>query len=110
VLYRGIATYALLDLLSTCFTQPTYKDSAYLTRNPSNMPIFVDNDPKPHDDQPTSLAGIAAQFDTDAGNEDSPLTGHFQEQEGKEEREEWDKRQLTAAVKEALKKSEKSKK
>jgi hypothetical protein len=74
------------------------------------MPIFVDNNPKPNDDQITSLADIAAQFDNDAGNEDSPLTEEFHGKESKEEREEWDKRHLTTAVKEALKKSEKSKK
>jgi hypothetical protein len=74
------------------------------------MPIFVDNNPKPHGDEPTSLADIAAQFDNDAGNEDSPLTEEFHEKESKEEREEWDKRHLTTAVKEALEKSEKSKK
>jgi hypothetical protein len=74
------------------------------------MPIFVDNNPKPHVDQLTSLADIAAAFDNDEGNEDSPLSDHFEEKEGKEEREAWDKRHLTAAVKEALEKSEKSKK
>jgi hypothetical protein len=74
------------------------------------MPIFVDNNPKPYDDQPTSLADIAAAFDNDEGNEDSPLTEDFHEKEGKEEREAWDKRHLTAAVKEALEKSETSKK
>jgi hypothetical protein len=74
------------------------------------MPIFVDNNPKPRGDEPTSLADIAAHFDNDAGNEDSLLTEEFHEKESKEEQEEWDKHHLTTAVKEALEKSEKPKK